>query len=76
MTTLLKRGSRGAAVRDLQTLLNAAGAKPQLIAEKVFGDATEIAVRALIDATPLPAAQHLRISAQGSGPTLAVCMAW
>ncbi len=46
MTTLLKRGSRGAAVSDLQKLLNAAGAKPQLIADKDFGQKTEDAILA------------------------------
>lgn len=40
MTSLLKRGSSGAAVRDLQSLLNAAGAPGD------FGVRTETAVRA------------------------------
>lgn len=44
MTTLLKRGSRGAAVRDLQTMLNAAGAR--LAVDGDFGPATDAAVRA------------------------------
>jgi N-acetylmuramoyl-L-alanine amidase len=43
--TTLKLGSRGAAVRDLQTMLNAAGAKPPLLVDDAFGDATDAAVR-------------------------------
>ena len=46
MATLLKRGSRGAAVRDLQTMLNAAGATPKLTVDGDFGPATDKAVRA------------------------------
>ncbi|UPT53427.1 hypothetical protein [Synechococcus phage Ssp-JY39] len=47
MTTLLKRGSRGAAVRDLQTMLIKAGYPlPRFGADGDFGDETEDAVRA------------------------------
>lgn len=45
MSTLLKRGSKGAAVRDLQTWLNAAGAQPKLHVDGDFGAGTENAVR-------------------------------
>lgn len=44
MSTLLKRGSKGAAVRELQTLLNARGRS--LNVDGDFGPATEAAVRA------------------------------
>ena len=44
MTTLLRRGSKGAAVRDLQSSLNAAGAK--LTVDGDFGKKTEAAVKA------------------------------
>lgn len=47
MTALLKRGSRGAAVRTLQTSLNAAGAAPRLVVDGDFGPATDRAVRAI-----------------------------
>lgn len=43
MSTILRRGSKGAAVRDLQTRLAALG--PRLLADGVFGPATEGAVR-------------------------------
>jgi N-acetylmuramoyl-L-alanine amidase len=46
MSTLLKRGSNGAAVRDLQTFLNAAGTSPRLKVDADFGAATERAVKA------------------------------
>ncbi|MEP9397932.1 N-acetylmuramoyl-L-alanine amidase [Mesorhizobium sp. KR2-14] len=46
MTSFLKRGSLGAAVRELQFLLNAAGAAPQLLVDGGFGAKTEVAVRA------------------------------
>ncbi|MGY6709688.1 MAG: peptidoglycan-binding protein [Rhizobiaceae bacterium] len=49
MTTLLRRGSKGAAVRELQSLLNLAGAQPQLVADGDFGPATDRAVRAFQD---------------------------
>lgn len=45
MSAILKRGSKGAAVKDLQTLLNKAGAKPKLKADGDFGPATDRAVR-------------------------------
>ncbi|MBB3980077.1 peptidoglycan hydrolase-like protein with peptidoglycan-binding domain [Rhizobium azooxidifex] len=45
MSTLLVVGSRGAAVRDLQTMLNAAGASPKLKTDGDFGGLTETAVR-------------------------------
>ncbi len=44
MTAILKRGSRGAAVRDLQTWLNKALVQPIRV-DSDFGDATEGAVR-------------------------------
>jgi N-acetylmuramoyl-L-alanine amidase len=43
MSTILRRGSKGAAVRDLQTRLAALGHR--LLADGVFGPATEGAVR-------------------------------
>lgn len=46
MSTLLKRGSRGAAVRDLQTRLNSASESPRLVVDGDFGPATDRAVRA------------------------------
>ena len=46
MATVLKRGSKGAAVREIQELLNAAGATPQLDVDGNFGGGTENAVRA------------------------------
>lgn len=46
MTTVLKRGSRGAAVRALQLDLNKAGAAPALVLDSDFGQATERAARA------------------------------
>ncbi len=46
MTTLLKRGSRGYAVRDLQTLLNRAGGGSSVTVDGEFGPATERAVKA------------------------------
>lgn len=45
MTALLRRGSKGAAVRRLQSRLNAAGADPQLVVDGDFGPATDHAVR-------------------------------
>ncbi|WIJ23848.1 peptidoglycan-binding domain-containing protein [Devosia sp. RR2S18] len=45
MTTLLKRGSRGAAVRSLK-LLSEYGASPRLLIDGDFGPATDAAVRA------------------------------
>lgn len=45
MTTLVRRGSKGAAVRELQILLNAAGASPRLGEDGDFGPATDRAVR-------------------------------
>lgn len=48
MATLLKRGSKGAAVRELQTLLNRLSNWPgKLIVDGEFGAATESAVRTL-----------------------------
>ncbi|MDP2410343.1 MAG: N-acetylmuramoyl-L-alanine amidase [Pseudolabrys sp.] len=44
MSTLLKRGSKGAAVKDLQGLLNQAGASPALFVDGDFGGKTEKAV--------------------------------
>lgn len=52
MPTLLKRGSQGAAVRDLQDLLNKAG-NARLDVDGVFGGATESAVRAFQDGAGL-----------------------
>jgi N-acetylmuramoyl-L-alanine amidase len=49
MAALLKRGSRGAAVRALQELLNRAGASPALLVDGDFGGQTETAVRAAQD---------------------------
>lgn len=46
MTTVLKHGSKGAAVRDLQRLLNLAGAAPPLVVDGLFGHATGGAVQA------------------------------
>lgn len=46
MATLLKRGSRGAAVRALQDLINRAVAAPAVKIDGDFGPATEKAVRA------------------------------
>lgn len=46
MTSSLKRSSTGAAVRELQALLNAAGAVLPLLIDGDFGAKTEIAVRA------------------------------
>lgn len=46
MATILKRGSKGAAVKELQRLLNKAGASPQLNPDGDFGPATDKAVRA------------------------------
>jgi N-acetylmuramoyl-L-alanine amidase len=46
MTAILKLGSRGAAVRELQTMLNQAGASPALIVDDDFGNRTDKAVRA------------------------------
>ena len=46
MTTLLKRGSRGATVRDLQLLLNKAVNAPAVKVDGDFGPATELAVKA------------------------------
>lgn len=43
---ILKRGSKGAAVKALQSLLNTAGAVPPLNLDGDFGFKTEIAVRA------------------------------
>jgi len=45
-STLLKRGSKGVAVRELQSMLNAAGASPVLKVDGDFGPATERAVKA------------------------------
>ncbi len=45
MTALLRRGSKGAAVRSLQVDLNSAGAIPGLVVDGDFGPATERAVR-------------------------------
>lgn len=41
MATVLKRGSKGAAVRELQRMLNSAGASPVLDDDGDFGRATE-----------------------------------
>jgi N-acetylmuramoyl-L-alanine amidase len=46
MSTLLRQGSKGAAVRELQTMLNTAGASPRLVVDGDFGPATGRAVRA------------------------------
>lgn len=44
MTTLLKRGSKGAAVRALQSNLNLAGVSPGVLVDGDFGAMTEAAV--------------------------------
>lgn len=44
MATMLQHGSKGAAVKDVQRLLNAAGASPPLIVDGDFGDKTVSAV--------------------------------
>lgn len=46
MATVLKRGSKGAAVKEVQRLLNAAGAFPSLDEDGDFGGSTETASRA------------------------------
>ncbi len=46
MSTVLKHGSKGAAVRDLQRLLNLAGTVPALVVDGIFGHATGGAVQA------------------------------
>ena len=46
MTSLVKRGSSGAVALELQALLNAAGAVPQLLVDGDFGAETDVAVRA------------------------------
>lgn len=46
MATVLKRGSKSAAVKDVQRLLNAAGRSPPLITDGDFGGQTDDAVRA------------------------------
>jgi hypothetical protein len=46
MTLTLRHGDRGQAVSQLQKQLNQTGAKPPLVVDADFGDATEKAVRA------------------------------
>jgi N-acetylmuramoyl-L-alanine amidase len=46
MTTVLKHGSKGAAVKELQHLLNLAGATPKLAVDGDFGHATGNSVQA------------------------------
>ena len=46
MASLLRRGSKGAAVRNVQLLLNTAGASPALNDDGDFGGKTEAAVKA------------------------------
>lgn len=46
MTSILKRGSRGAAVRDFQQLINRAVGGPAVAIDGDFGPATELAVKA------------------------------
>jgi N-acetylmuramoyl-L-alanine amidase len=46
MATVLKRGSKGIAVRELQKLLNDAGASPRLNPDGDYGEKTEIALQA------------------------------
>ncbi|MGF6590704.1 N-acetylmuramidase domain-containing protein [Pseudomonas sp. 2835] len=46
MTLTLRHGDRGQAVSQLQKQLNQAGAKPALVVDGDYGDATEKAVRA------------------------------
>lgn len=46
MTSLVKRSSSGAVALELQALLNAAGAVPQLLVDGDFGAETDVAVRA------------------------------
>lgn len=46
MSKILRRGSKGAAVRELQLLLNQAGAKPALKPDGDFGNLTDVALRA------------------------------
>ena len=43
---VLKKGSKGNPVKELQTLLNKAGAKPPLKVDGIFGKNTDVAVRA------------------------------
>ena len=43
---VLKKGSKGNPVKELQTLLNKAGAKPPLKADGIIGKNTDAAVRA------------------------------
>lgn len=45
MTSLLKRGSSGAVVPELQELLNATGAAPQLV-DGDFGAKSDVSARA------------------------------
>ncbi|MFC3074908.1 N-acetylmuramoyl-L-alanine amidase [Shinella pollutisoli] len=46
-TSILKRGSKGATVKELQRLLNLAGAAPPLSIDGDFGGKTDAAVRAI-----------------------------
>lgn len=41
----LKKGSKGSGVKDLQTNLNKAGAKPKLKVDGIFGPITEKGVK-------------------------------
>ena len=43
--TVLKRGAKGALVKELQNLLNEAGANPKLVADGDFGRGTENALK-------------------------------
>ncbi len=43
---ILKQGSKGSDVKNIQTLLNKAGAKPKLKVDGIFGPLTDAAVRA------------------------------
>lgn len=53
MASVLKRGSKGAAVNELQHLLNATGATPLLVIDGGYGAATEKAVEAFQGANGL-----------------------